>query len=48
MPDKAIENFENSLHYGSSKTIINNLYQLWKLKGNEQKMEYYQALLNKE
>jgi protein O-mannosyl-transferase len=46
MPDKAIENFESSLHYGSSKTIINNLYQLWKLKGNEQKMDYYQALLN--
>jgi protein O-mannosyl-transferase len=48
MPDKAIENFENSLQYGSSKTIINNLYQLWKLKGNQQKMGYYQALLNKE
>jgi protein O-mannosyl-transferase len=48
MPDKAIENFENSLKYGSSKTILNNLYQLWKQKGNQQKMEYYQALLNKE
>jgi tetratricopeptide (TPR) repeat protein len=48
MPDKAIENFEKSLQYDSSKTIINNLYQLWKLKGNQPKMEYYQALLNKE
>jgi protein O-mannosyl-transferase len=46
MPDMAIQNFESSLKYGSSKTIINNLYQLWKAKGNEQKMNYYQALLN--
>lgn len=47
MPDKAIESFENALKYGSSKTIINSLYQLWKLKGNQGKMNYYQDLLNK-
>lgn len=48
MPDKAIESFENSLKYGSSKAIIGNLYLLWKSKGNQEKMNYYQALLNKQ
>ncbi|MGZ3853505.1 MAG: tetratricopeptide repeat protein [Flavisolibacter sp.] len=47
MPDKAIESFENSLRYGSSNVVINNLYQLWQIKGNKEKMKYYQGLLNK-
>jgi tetratricopeptide (TPR) repeat protein len=48
MPDKAIENFENALKYRSSKSMLNNLYQLWKSKGNQDKMNYYQALLDKQ
>ncbi len=45
--DKAIENFENSLKYGSNKSIIGNLYLLWKTKGNTQKIAFYQNLLDK-
>lgn len=41
----AIQNYELSLKYGSSSTIISNLYLLWKSKGNQEKMEYYQALM---
>ncbi|MBD0287155.1 MAG: tetratricopeptide repeat protein, partial [Flavisolibacter sp.] len=47
MPDKAIESYESALKYGSSQDILNNLYQLWKSKGNQEKMDYYQALLTK-
>jgi tetratricopeptide (TPR) repeat protein len=46
MPDKAIERFENALKYGSSKQILSNLYQLWKAKGNQEKVNYYKALLD--
>ena len=45
--DKAIENYENALRYGSSPSVLNNLYSLWKSKGNQEKMEYYQSLINK-
>ena len=44
-PDKAIENLENALKYGSNKSILSNLYLLWKSKGNNEKMEYYQTLI---
>lgn len=47
MPDQAIQSFENALQYGSSRDIINNLYKLWSLKGNQEKVRYYQDLLNK-
>ena len=42
--DKAIENYELALKYGSSQTILNNLVLLWKSKGNQEKIAYYQAL----
>lgn len=46
MTAKAIENFENVLKYGSKKSISGNLFLLWKSKGNNEKMEYYQSILN--
>lgn len=48
MPDQAIQNFESALKYNYSKDIINNLYKLWSLKGNQEKVKYYQDLLNKQ
>jgi tetratricopeptide (TPR) repeat protein len=46
LPDKAIESFENALKYGSSKIIIHNLNELWQIKGDKEKVRYYQSLLN--
>jgi protein O-mannosyl-transferase len=43
--DEAIDCFENSLKYGSSREILNNLLRLWKIKGNTEMMNKYQALL---
>ena len=43
--DKAIENYENALKYGSSQLVIRNLFLLYKSKGNQQKMAYYKALI---
>ena len=45
--DKAILNYENSLKYGTGKDILGNLYLLWKSKGDESKMAYYKAALDK-
>ncbi|MBX9887951.1 MAG: tetratricopeptide repeat protein [Flavobacteriaceae bacterium] len=45
-PDEAIKNYELALKYGTSTAIISNLYLLWKAKGNQDKMAYYQAKLS--
>jgi O-antigen ligase/lipopolysaccharide biosynthesis regulator YciM len=45
--DEAISSYENALKYGTGKDIIGNLYLLWKSKGNESKMAYYKAELDK-
>ena len=45
LPEKAIENYENSLRYGTSQMVIRNLYLLYKSKGNPQKMAYYKRLI---
>jgi tetratricopeptide (TPR) repeat protein len=43
--DKAIENFEMALKYGSSSVILKNLFLLWNSKENQEKMDYYQKLM---
>ena len=45
--DKAIENYEKALQYGSSKDLLGNLYLLWRTKGNQEKMAHYRELLDK-
>jgi tetratricopeptide (TPR) repeat protein len=44
--DKAIENYENALKFGQSTAIVNYLIDLWKYKGNAEKVTYYQLLKN--
>jgi tetratricopeptide (TPR) repeat protein len=45
--DRAIENYENALKFGTSTTIVNYLIELWKYKGNSEKVTYYQLLKSK-
>ena len=45
-PEKAIENYEKSLKYGTSEMVIRNLFLLWRSKGNQEKMVHYNALIN--
>ncbi len=45
-PEKAIENYEKSLKYGTSEMVIRNLFLLWRSKGNQEKTVYYNALIN--
>ncbi|MBN3520035.1 tetratricopeptide repeat protein [Algoriphagus lutimaris] len=42
---EAIEAFEKSLQYGSSRSVLSNLYLLNKAVGNEERMTYYQEQL---
>lgn len=44
---EAIEAFEKSLQYGSSKGVLGNLFLLNKALGNEERMNYYQEQLAK-
>lgn len=44
--DEAIKNYELALKYGTSSAVVSNLYLLWKAKGNQDKMAYYQAKLS--
>lgn len=46
-PDEAIENYELALRHGTSPTIISNLFLLWKSKGDQEKMKYYQEMIKK-
>ncbi|MBW6535926.1 MAG: tetratricopeptide repeat protein [Mariniphaga sp.] len=43
--DLAIKNYENSLQYGTSETVINNLFLLWQEKGNQGKVNLYESLM---
>ncbi len=45
--DEAIENYELALKYGNSSEIAGNLFLLWKSKGNQEKMNFYQGLIKK-
>lgn len=42
---EAIEVFEKSLQYGTSRPVLTNLYLLNKAVGNEERMNYYQQQL---
>lgn len=43
---EALPVLEKALEYGSSRAILGNLYLLNKSLGNEERMNYYQGLLN--
>ncbi|EAZ80221.1 tetratricopeptide repeat protein [Algoriphagus machipongonensis] len=43
--EEAIEVFEEALKYGSSKSVLSNLFLLNKAIGNEERMKYYQEQL---
>ena len=44
---EAIEVYEKALQYGTSKSVLSNLYLLNKAVGNEERMNFYQEQLQK-
>jgi hypothetical protein len=46
--DLAIINYESALSYGTSEVVIRNLYLLWKEKGNQEKIKYYESFIKTE